>query len=239
MCADELCTRSRYGRLYGSGIWSCCLCATAKLGKRLICRVHSLRSSARPRSPHLSSSLPPTPSSTTTKWLLESTPTPPCPHQRCTPHMPSHSQSRTSSQACKTRTGATTRRCVLPPQRSLPSCVRDISCFRMVMQEDAECPLCLEEMDISDLNFKPCPCGYQVRASAGPSSLELPSLTRGAALCRSASSAGTTSRRTSTADALRAGGSTLMRPSSSSRSTQRSECLVVCSCHSVCVLHSW
>lgn len=29
-------------------------------------------------------------------------------------------------------------------------------------QEDAECPLCLEEMDISDLNFKPCPCGYQV-----------------------------------------------------------------------------
>ncbi|KAH9857629.1 hypothetical protein C2E23DRAFT_719717 [Lenzites betulinus] len=28
--------------------------------------------------------------------------------------------------------------------------------------DDAECPLCLEEMDISDLNFKPCPCGYQV-----------------------------------------------------------------------------
>ncbi|KAL0574571.1 transcriptional repressor general negative regulator of transcription subunit 4 [Marasmius crinis-equi] len=28
--------------------------------------------------------------------------------------------------------------------------------------EDAECPLCLEEMDISDLNFKPCVCGYQV-----------------------------------------------------------------------------
>lgn len=25
-----------------------------------------------------------------------------------------------------------------------------------------ECPLCLEEMDISDLNFKPCPCGYQI-----------------------------------------------------------------------------
>lgn len=33
------------------------------------------------------------------------------------------------------------------------------------MQEDAECPLCLEEMDISDLNFKPCPCGYQVGVS--------------------------------------------------------------------------
>ncbi|KAH8102942.1 hypothetical protein BXZ70DRAFT_927329 [Cristinia sonorae] len=28
--------------------------------------------------------------------------------------------------------------------------------------EDADCPLCLEEMDISDLNFKPCPCGYQI-----------------------------------------------------------------------------
>ncbi|KAF5379897.1 hypothetical protein D9757_007216 [Collybiopsis confluens] len=29
-------------------------------------------------------------------------------------------------------------------------------------QEDAECPLCLEEMDIADLNFKPCVCGYQI-----------------------------------------------------------------------------
>lgn len=24
------------------------------------------------------------------------------------------------------------------------------------------CPLCVEEMDISDKNFKPCPCGYQI-----------------------------------------------------------------------------
>lgn len=30
------------------------------------------------------------------------------------------------------------------------------------LKEDADCPLCLEEMDISDLNFKPCVCGYQV-----------------------------------------------------------------------------
>lgn len=29
-------------------------------------------------------------------------------------------------------------------------------------QEDLDCPLCLEEIDISDANFKPCPCGYQV-----------------------------------------------------------------------------
>ena len=24
-------------------------------------------------------------------------------------------------------------------------------------------PLCVEEFDLSDKNFKPCPCGYQVR----------------------------------------------------------------------------
>ncbi|QRV86622.1 CCR4-Not complex component, Not1 [Ceratobasidium sp. AG-Ba] len=28
--------------------------------------------------------------------------------------------------------------------------------------ENLECPLCLEEMDLSDLHFKPCPCGYQI-----------------------------------------------------------------------------
>lgn len=25
-----------------------------------------------------------------------------------------------------------------------------------------DCPLCLEEIDLSDANFKPCPCGYQI-----------------------------------------------------------------------------
>lgn len=29
-------------------------------------------------------------------------------------------------------------------------------------EEEESCPLCVEEMDISDKNFKPCPCGYQV-----------------------------------------------------------------------------
>lgn len=29
-------------------------------------------------------------------------------------------------------------------------------------QDAMECPLCLEEIDISDANFKPCPCGYQI-----------------------------------------------------------------------------
>ncbi|KAF8520160.1 hypothetical protein BU17DRAFT_8811, partial [Hysterangium stoloniferum] len=28
--------------------------------------------------------------------------------------------------------------------------------------EDAECPLCLEEMDVAEMSFKPCPCGYQI-----------------------------------------------------------------------------
>lgn len=26
-------------------------------------------------------------------------------------------------------------------------------------------PLCVEEFDLSDRNFRPCPCGYQVRRS--------------------------------------------------------------------------
>jgi CCR4-NOT transcription complex subunit 4 len=28
--------------------------------------------------------------------------------------------------------------------------------------EDNTCPLCVEEMDLSDQNFLPCPCGYKV-----------------------------------------------------------------------------
>ncbi|KAK6462167.1 transcriptional repressor general negative regulator of transcription subunit 4 [Scheffersomyces coipomensis] len=28
--------------------------------------------------------------------------------------------------------------------------------------EEEYCPLCVEEMDISDKNFRPCPCGYQI-----------------------------------------------------------------------------
>ena len=30
-------------------------------------------------------------------------------------------------------------------------------------EEDTHCPLCVEEMDVSDKNFIPCPCGYRVR----------------------------------------------------------------------------
>ncbi|KAI8916964.1 RING/Ubox like zinc-binding domain-containing protein [Powellomyces hirtus] len=29
-------------------------------------------------------------------------------------------------------------------------------------EEDLDCPLCMEEIDITDRYFKPCPCGYQI-----------------------------------------------------------------------------
>ncbi len=29
-------------------------------------------------------------------------------------------------------------------------------------KEEQLCPLCLEELDITDRNFRPCQCGYQV-----------------------------------------------------------------------------
>lgn len=31
-----------------------------------------------------------------------------------------------------------------------------------LFEEEEDCPLCMEEMDPSDRNFKPCPCGYQI-----------------------------------------------------------------------------
>lgn len=34
--------------------------------------------------------------------------------------------------------------------------------FKMDSDEELECPLCMEEFDIADSNFRPCPCGYQV-----------------------------------------------------------------------------
>ena len=34
---------------------------------------------------------------------------------------------------------------------------------QVIDDEDVEsCPLCIEELDLSDRNFFPCPCGYQV-----------------------------------------------------------------------------
>ncbi|KAJ3501129.1 hypothetical protein NM208_g17000 [Fusarium decemcellulare] len=31
-----------------------------------------------------------------------------------------------------------------------------------IEEEEDTCPLCIEEFDLSDRNFRPCPCGYQV-----------------------------------------------------------------------------
>lgn len=33
-------------------------------------------------------------------------------------------------------------------------------------EEPDTCPLCIEELDLSDRGFKPCPCGYQVRQNS-------------------------------------------------------------------------
>jgi hypothetical protein len=30
-------------------------------------------------------------------------------------------------------------------------------------KEENLCPVCMEELDITDQHFKPCDCGYQVR----------------------------------------------------------------------------
>lgn len=32
-------------------------------------------------------------------------------------------------------------------------------------EEEPECPLCMEELDPSDVHFKPCVCGYQVSSA--------------------------------------------------------------------------
>jgi CCR4-NOT transcription complex subunit 4 len=32
----------------------------------------------------------------------------------------------------------------------------------VIDDDDELCPLCIEEFDLSDKNFKPCPCGYQI-----------------------------------------------------------------------------
>jgi len=32
--------------------------------------------------------------------------------------------------------------------------------------EEETCPLCVEEFDLNDKCFRPCPCGYQVRPAS-------------------------------------------------------------------------
>lgn len=75
-------------------------------------------------------------------------------------------------------------------------------------------------MDISDVNFKPCPCGYQVRS--GLDSRRPSICSRYPSLVRFVVSVGTTSRKTSTAGAPLVGVNTPTTLCSSSRSTRRS-----------------
>lgn len=35
-------------------------------------------------------------------------------------------------------------------------------------EEEEVCPLCVEEFDLGDKYFRPCPCGYQVRSPSIP-----------------------------------------------------------------------
>jgi CCR4-NOT transcription complex subunit 4 len=35
-------------------------------------------------------------------------------------------------------------------------------------EDETICPLCVEEMDLSDKNFLPCPCGYRVSLRFSP-----------------------------------------------------------------------
>jgi hypothetical protein len=38
-------------------------------------------------------------------------------------------------------------------------------------EEEEVCPLCVEEFDLGDKNFRPCPCGYQVSPPSLPACL--------------------------------------------------------------------
>ncbi|PWN28188.1 hypothetical protein BDZ90DRAFT_164802 [Jaminaea rosea] len=63
--------------------------------------------------------------------------------------------------------GAASQREGLPPAPSKVDTVAAQQCrlqdaYWSDDEEDLECPLCLEEIDLSDANFKPCPCGYQI-----------------------------------------------------------------------------
>ena len=76
------------------------------------------------------------------------------------PFYPYPSQSRMSWLASRTRIGVMKRQAT-----HLSKALLRRLTLSYLSQEDQECPLCLEEMDISDLNFKPCVCGYQVPSS--------------------------------------------------------------------------
>lgn len=59
--------------------------------------------------------------------------------------------------------------------------------------EEETCPLCVEEFDLTDKGFKPCPCGYQVRL---PRAAHLPSCATVLTTRRRSVSSATTMSRT-------------------------------------------
>jgi hypothetical protein len=52
-------------------------------------------------------------------------------------------------------------------------------------EEEECCPLCVEEFDLSDRNFRPCPCGYQVSLLSARFCSMLLQATRHATPCHS------------------------------------------------------
>lgn len=80
-------------------------------------------------------------------------------------------------------------------------------------------PLCVEEFDLSDRNFKPCPCGYQVRFSGHFCHIVLPHLLHG---CRSVNSASTIFAPTLTASVQPVDDLTVTKPSNTRPSPQKS-----------------
>jgi hypothetical protein len=95
-----------------------------------------------------------------------------------TPLVPQHALSRASA----TDT----------PEYTPPHCTMSRMQDQFVDDDEEECcPLCVEEFDLSDRNFRPCPCGYQVCYIAAPMQ---PRRAAVLTLARYASSATTTSR---------------------------------------------
>ena len=77
-------------------------------------------------------------------------------------------------------------------------------------------------MDIADLDFRPCPCGYQVRSLFFPHPCEM---TNSGSPLRSVVSVGITSRKTSMDDVPHAGESTRTKLFSLNQSNPRSACV--------------
>ena len=55
--------------------------------------------------------------------------------------------------------------------------------------DEQVCPLCCEELDISDQNFLPCKCGYQARRGVRGETAGAPKNFRGVARARAAAGA--------------------------------------------------